>query len=1183
MKFKDLYFNSLQRKVNPAVSASDLDEGTIRIEIDEYVFTKEIINNLFKVLDNIRDNQGSHTGIWINGYFGSGKSHFLKYVSYCLSDKYKADALQRFRDAVQTYKPLELEFELGELDSLIRWLKDKAKVDTVMFNIGAVHNANAKQDVMFTQVFWNEFNGLRGYNKQILAMAQYLEAALDERGKFEEFKQRIKEANFDWERDVQRFATFYLDKALEIAKQVEPSLSYDVIRENIKKGNVDISVISFANELKRYVDSQQSKDYRLVFFADEISQFVDGRTSVLLQLQETVKSVMDACHSQVWFACTAQEDLSEVLQSANIAKTNELFGKILGRFEVRVSLQSTSPEYITQRRILDKKPEVEMTLEEMYEENRSRLEAQFQLPAQYRAYKDKKDFADYYPFVPYQFQLISRVLDNFVRIGYVDRQVRGDERSLINITFSIAKETAEHEVGDFIPFDRFFGAMFQGSMQHLGRRAIQNARKTVDAITRQEKQEFATRVVNVMFMLCNMANLDKQQFAANVDNIATLLMDKVDQSKAKIKADIGEVIQLLEDDSVIRKMKSESGAEFYEFYTEEESKVAKEIENQKIDAVTYGDELRKIYFSHFDSPANSVNYASSSFKVGANIEGRSYLSNNADVYVDFISSAETDNPNQYAMMNASKTNRLTFFIDPLLRENRELRENFLYYCRVQKFTLESTTLSEEQQRIKTLFAQRAAEMYKKDILPAFSKILDTCPVIIGTNVLTQAELGVAKKKERYQKALTLLMDSLYYSAKLVVGSQFPKTNQELQSAILRKTDPTLFSMPLSEAEEKVKDYLVRKAHDVSVYEVIQNFRDVPYGWSETATAYVLSELVRRQLYAFNYNNDPNVSREVVASKILREATRFTIEPAQAISQDLVNKFIEAWKEILNKMSVSSSTDTAELFRSCQQSDLADLLKNYRTLYREIVSYPFAHFIEEAIALMEQWSSIRDAVKFFQTVIDEKDNATALFNDCKNVVSFFHDQKENYKDILNFVASNEDNFKFLPNDKAEAVARIKGIKEDEKPFDSKMQQYMRLKRELESMLKQKAKELKADVEKAYNKAFDDLEQFAASVNVDRSKFAQRDTTILRVTNTNNFYALQSAKDTRTFVNEQMAIISKAIPAPDPGKRPVRIPTMVTLDTCTTEPMRTEQDIDVYLASLKVQLMKYISEGKDIIIG
>jgi hypothetical protein len=84
MKFKDLYERGLDRKVNPAVSASDLSEDTVLTEIVEYVFHRRDYHQPVQYTDQHQANQGSHVGIWINGYYGSGKSHFLKYASYCL-------------------------------------------------------------------------------------------------------------------------------------------------------------------------------------------------------------------------------------------------------------------------------------------------------------------------------------------------------------------------------------------------------------------------------------------------------------------------------------------------------------------------------------------------------------------------------------------------------------------------------------------------------------------------------------------------------------------------------------------------------------------------------------------------------------------------------------------------------------------------------------------------------------------------------------------------------------------------------------------------------------------------------------------------------------------------------------------------------------------------------------------
>jgi len=575
MKFKDLYEKGLDRKVNPAVSASDLTEETVMTEIVEYVFTEEIVINLYNILLNIKQNQGSHVGIWINGYFGTGKSHFLKYVSYCLDPHYSELAFMRLEEAIEDIvhsskggmtKLDDYGVSMSEVKALKKWYSTQAAIKMVMFNIGDVHDANSNQALAFTTIFWNQLNARRGYNSINLALAQYLEKALDDDGKFEEFKDYVKSKGYDWERNISRFAAGRLDMALEMASEVDPKLAIDVIRNKISNNDINVSVEAFAAELKEYVDKQGSNNFRLLFFVDEVSQFIGQHRDLLLQLQSLVKRLDEVCESKVWIACTAQQTLEEVVSNAGGSSTNpeDEIGKILGRFEVRASLQGTSPEYITQKRILDKKGEVEIELAKLYEKDKAKLDAQFVLPSSYKTYTDKDNFAAYYPFVPYQFQLIKKVLDSFESMNFVDKQVKGNERSLINITYSIAKETQEMEVGEFIPFDKFYGAMFQGSMQHLGQRAFENARQALEIIDDEKKQSFYRRVAYVLFMVCNLKEEDKQQFSATIDNVVTLLMTKIDASKAAIKQDVAAVIAYLIDKAVIRKVKTDTGSEIYE-------------------------------------------------------------------------------------------------------------------------------------------------------------------------------------------------------------------------------------------------------------------------------------------------------------------------------------------------------------------------------------------------------------------------------------------------------------------------------------------------------------------------------------------------------------------------------------------------------------------------------------------
>lgn len=1216
MKFQNLYEKGLDRKVNPAVSASDLTDDTVLTEIVEYVFTEEIIINLYNILTNIKHNQGSHVGIWINGYYGSGKSHFLKYASYCLSqNKERCEmAFIRLIEATEdimlhTNGMSKLEQEgvsVSELKALRNWYVSQADVEMVMFNIGDVHDVNADQQTAFTTIFWNQFNARRGFNSFNLALAQYLEKALDDNGKFGEFKDYVKSKGYDWERNISRFAAGRLDLALQMAKEIDPTLSTDVIRTKIMNNDVSVSVESFAAEMKEYIDSKQSRNFRILFFVDEVSQFIGEHRDLILQLQSLVKRLEEVCESRCWIACTAQQTLEEVVTNVGGNTTNpeDEVGKILGRFEVRASLQGTSPEYITQKRILEKKGDVEITLGDMYEKDKAKLDAQFVLPSTYKAYSNKQDFIACYPFVPYQFQLIMKVLNSFVDMNYVDKQVKGNERSLINITFSIAKDTAQMEVGEFVSFDRFFGAMFQGSMQHLGQRALSNARHALDLITDPEKQEFYRRVVYVLFMVCNLSDVDKQSFSATIDNIVTLLMTKIDASKAAIKQDVSTVLAFLIDKAVIRKVKTDNGAEIYEFYTEEESKVAQLISNQQVDSNTYSDELKTIFFNHFGNPSNKENYATRSFNVGINIDGRNYLSNNADVCIDFVTTASTDSADMFAFStnNSPQGTHLIFFLYPLIKDNKELRANFLYYCRVQRFAQEPA-ISEERQRTKRLFQERAKDLYEKEIKPQFQHILDTCPVISCGSVLSAAETGSAKKVERYKTLLARHMESLYQFAQLVNVSEVPKNNADLSAKILRPIDETTVQLPMSTPEKKIKDYLDRSPHDVTVNDIVRQFTKVPYGWSDYATIYFLNELVRRHLYAFNYNNNPNVSREETARNIVRDANKFTVEKAKAISQDVLNDFIDAWKKIFNVMSVKGSNDSTELFRNCKETDdsvLNKLLRNYRELARKINGCPFADTIDEAITLMEKWLTERDPLKFFQTIIEARDEATLLFDRCKSINSFHNDQFDLYQRLRNFLDDNRDNFAFLPHDQQQTVESLRALLRDTEPWD-KMPSYNKIMKNLNGQLQECKAKLIAEIKNRYNKVFDELEQYAQEVCVSRDKFAKRDVTISLKTNTGNFYALQANANTSVFYEGEMKKINDAIPIPTPPEpnpdgdgdddpqpptppqpKP-RVRKVVHLHTHTTQPMRSEADVDLYLAGLKAELMQYINNDNDIIVS
>ena len=278
---KDFYDKPINRAVNPAVSATKFDPETERIEIQEYVFTDEIMNGLFRILNAIKNNEPyDHIGIWIDGYYGSGKSHFLKYLDYCITLRTQEAALNRFLQAVKAIDPFtdqqhSLSFDFEELQSIANWLK-KATIDTVIFNLETSYDNAIEKKRAFLHIFWNEFNGKRGFNKFNITLAQHLEKPLAEKGVFEAFKERIAEEGGNWD-DPGEAADMIdneLGMVLDIAQELAPTLDKESIRERIIKRDTNMSIDRFGIELAAYL-KDKGEDYRLILLADEVSQFIN--------------------------------------------------------------------------------------------------------------------------------------------------------------------------------------------------------------------------------------------------------------------------------------------------------------------------------------------------------------------------------------------------------------------------------------------------------------------------------------------------------------------------------------------------------------------------------------------------------------------------------------------------------------------------------------------------------------------------------------------------------------------------------------------------------------------------------------------------------------------------------------------------------------------------------------------
>ena len=360
MIIEQLFQDDINRKINGVVKVDQDTTNVLVQELDEYVITKDLKKHFFNFFNNYKtsfDENTSDIGVWISGFFGSGKSHFLKILSYILANQevQGVSTVERFREKFE---------DDPETFELIEYVT-KGNTDTILFNIdieGPIEKDKTAVLRVFAKMFYN-YLGFYGENLKIAKLEQFIEKS----GKTEEFHRVFEEKNGGaWIESRDAFA-FFEDDIVDTLKEVL-GMSEDAAR-NWFNGTekVETSIAQLVSEMKEYVDNKP-EDFRLLFMVDEVGQYVGGDTDLLINLQSLIEKIGSECGGKIWVVCTGQEAIDEIIK----ARENE-FSRIQARFKTRLSLTSSSADEVIQKRILKKKLEVKPLLEDVYNKNESVL------------------------------------------------------------------------------------------------------------------------------------------------------------------------------------------------------------------------------------------------------------------------------------------------------------------------------------------------------------------------------------------------------------------------------------------------------------------------------------------------------------------------------------------------------------------------------------------------------------------------------------------------------------------------------------------------------------------------------------------------------------------------------------------------------------------------------------------
>ncbi|MCD5530335.1 BREX system P-loop protein BrxC [Lactobacillus delbrueckii subsp. lactis] len=308
MRIKEMFEDDINRNINGVVKVDEKTDATISQEVKEYVITKELKKHFvtfFNAYSESFDHPTTDIGVWISGFFGSGKSHFLKMLSYILQNK-EIDG----RPTVDYFKD---KFEDDELTfDLIEKLTE-TKAETILFNID-VESVTSKEDAVirvFAKMFYNHL-GFYGENLKVARLERFI----DKKGKTEEFRRVFEEKNGESWLESRDSFDFYEDEVEETLQEVL-GMSEKAAENWFNGEETDqISIDRLVEDIREYVDTKPD-DFRLLFMADEVGQYVGTDNHKLLNLQSIVEELGSRCQGKVWVVCTGQEAIDQIIKVRN--------------------------------------------------------------------------------------------------------------------------------------------------------------------------------------------------------------------------------------------------------------------------------------------------------------------------------------------------------------------------------------------------------------------------------------------------------------------------------------------------------------------------------------------------------------------------------------------------------------------------------------------------------------------------------------------------------------------------------------------------------------------------------------------------------------------------------------------------------------------------------------------------
>ena len=812
---REIFIKKVDRPIDGVIKADD--DASLLTELDEYVITEEIGLRLEQFLEAY-NNYDNANGVWISGFFGSGKSHLLKMLALLLENREVdgATALAIFlkKDAIQR-RPMIA----GSLRKAVA-IPSKS----ILFNIDQKADVISKSDVdALLAVFQKVFDDMCGYFGKQPHIAQF-ERDLDQRGVLQAFRQAFEwTSGKPWERGREQalLERANIAKAFAVATSGNQSDASDILSQY--RADTRVSIEDFANMVKAWIDLQ-GPNFRLNFFVDEIGQYIADNTKLMTNLQTVAESLNTKCRGQAWIIVTAQQDIASVIGDMTAQQEND-FSKIQARLRTRMPLNSADVAEVIQTRLLDKTPEATITLQNLYDREENNLRTLFDFAdhsIRLKNFRDRQHFVSSYPFPPYQYTLFQMAISALSQHNaFEGKHASVGERSMLGVFQEVAKAIAGQEVGGIATFDLMFEGI-RSALKTNVQQSIQIAEKNLD-------DPFAVRVLKALFLVKYV-----KEFKPTVRNIGILLLAEFNADQKAQTRRIEEALSLLERNTLIQR-----NGEVYEFLTNEEKDVEAEIKALAADPSDITRELETMAFDMIlrhrkVKHAATGNEYPFTRKLDDHVQGREH-----ELSINIISpfGADVDETNAVRMRNTGREE-----LAVLLKPDERFVRDLSLAKKTEKF-IKQTNLGNQQRDRGRILSEKGEQNARrfKDLETRLRVLLREARLFVRGDEL---EIYGDNEQERLVKAFQTLVDKVYVNLPMLRGIAFAEAD------IAKAANPSssLFgfaSEGLSEPEQEVLNQVLtlgRKGLKASVKLLDEHFTIKPYGWPTVATLCIVAKL-----------------------------------------------------------------------------------------------------------------------------------------------------------------------------------------------------------------------------------------------------------------------------------------------------------------------------------------------------